>query len=184
MITEIDVRGVLARLGPDRPDRRDLVTRPTGRAVRSSIETELALLSGRTVVVLDFTAVRIIDCSCADEIVAKLVMASLAESGLDAFFVIRGLDDHQMEDIEAVLRRQQLALVADVGGSLRLIGEVADEARRTFQHLALHGTAAAEEVAAGLDWPLDAVRAILDELTLRRVLLRDSRGYRPPTAAA
>jgi hypothetical protein len=182
---QIDVRDVLARVGPDWPDRRDLVTRPTGRAVRSSIETELALLSGRTVVVLDFTDVRTIDCSCADEIVAKLVMASLVnESSLDAFFVIRGLSDDQMEDVDQVLRRQQLVLVAEVGGALQLVGEVADEARVTFAHLALRGMAAAEELAAELSRPTDVVRAILDELSLRRVLLRDSDGYRPPTAAA
>ena len=185
MITQIDVRGILARVGPDWPDRRDLVTRHTGRAVRSSIETELALLSGRTVVVLDFSAVRILDCSCADEIVAKLVLASLgSESGLDACFVIRGLNDHQMEDVDEVLRRQQLILVADIGGALRLIGEVAEDARRTFECLAGLGMAAAEELAIELARPLEAVRATLDELTLRHVLLRDSDGYRPPTAAA
>jgi len=182
---QIDVRAVLSRVGPEWPDRRDLVTRPTGRAVRSSIETELAaLLTGRTVVVLDFTEVRIIDCSCADEIVAKLVMASLRESGLDAIFVIRGLDDDQMDDVDEVLRRQQLVLVAEVGGVLRLVGEVADDARVTFEHLALRGMAAAEELAVELARPLDVVRAILDELSLRRVLLHDSDGYRPPVAAA
>ena len=185
MITQIDVCGVLARMGPEWPDRRDLVTRPTGRAVRSSIETELALLSGRTVVVLDFSAVRIIDCSCADEIVAKLVLASLAsETSLDAIFVIRGLDEHQMEDIDEVLRRQQLVLVAEYGGGLRLIGEVAEDARLTFEHLTLRGMAAAEELALELARPLDAVRATLEELYLRHVLLCDSGCYRPPTAAA
>jgi hypothetical protein len=185
VITQIDVRGVLARVGPDWPDRRDLVTRPTGRAVRSSIETELAMLSGRAVVVLDFSEVRILDCSCADEIVAKLVLASLVgESSLDAFFMIRGLNDHQMEDVEAVLRRQQLVLVAEIGGALRLIGEVADDARLTFELLAVRGMAAAEELAAELARPLDAVRATLDELYLRRVLLCDSGCYRPPTTAA
>ena len=185
MITQIDVRNVLARIGPDWPDRRDLVTRHTGRAVRSSIETELALLTGRRVVVLDFTEVRIIDCSCADEIVAKLVMASLvAESSLDAFFVIRGLNEHQMDDIDEVLRRQRLVLVAEFGGALRLLGEVAEEARMTFEHLALRGMAVAEELAVELARPLDAVRATLDELSLRHVLLCDSGRYRPPTAAA
>jgi len=184
VITQIDIRDVLARIGPDWPDRRDLVTRPTGRAVRSSIETELARLTGRTVVVLDFSSVRTMDCSCADEIVAKLVMASLGDSGLDAFFVVRGLNEHQVGDVHEVLRRQQLVLVAEIDGVLRLVGEVADDARLTFEHLATRGMAAAEELAAELARPLDVVRTILDELYLRRVLLRDSDGYRPPTAAA
>jgi len=180
---QIDVRGVLARVGTDRPD---LVTRPTGRAVRSSIETELARLSGRTVVVLDFTDVRIIDCSCADEIVAKLVQASLAAgSPLDAFFLIRGLREDQLDDIEEVLRRQQLAMVAiETPGRVRLIGEVAEDARATFERLAERGRAAAEDLAAELARPLDAVRATLEELCVRRLLLNDSGLYHPPNAAA
>jgi hypothetical protein len=48
----------------------DLVTRPTGRAVRESIER--ALTAG-TIAVMDFTGVGCLDYSCADEIVAKLV---------------------------------------------------------------------------------------------------------------
>jgi hypothetical protein len=182
MTQQIDVRDVLAQVGHVRPD---LVTRPTGRAVRSSIETELARLSGRTVVVLDFTAVRIIDCSCADEIVAKLVQASLTlESPFDAFFLIRGLDDHQIEEIEEVLRRQRLALVAECYGALRLIGEVTSDARLAFEHLAARGMAAAEDLADELAWPLETMRSMLDELAGRRLLMLDAGRYHPPTAAA
>ena len=48
----------------------DLVTRPTGRAVRESIERTLP---AGTIAVMDFTGVGCLDYSCADEIVAKLV---------------------------------------------------------------------------------------------------------------
>ena len=173
---------MLTQMGNGHPD---LVTRPTGRAVRSSIETELARLSGRTVVVLDFSAVRIIDCSCADEIVAKLVQASLAiESPYDAFFLIRGLHEDQIGELEAVLRSQRLALVAETGGMLQLIGEVADDARLAFEHLAARGVAAAEELADELSWPLDAMRATLEELAGRRLVLLEAGRYHPPSAAA
>jgi hypothetical protein len=182
VITQIDVRDVLARVGPDRPD---LVTRHTGRAVRTSIESELALLTGRSVVVLDFTAVRIIDYSCADEILAKLVQACLAaEDARDVFLLIRGLEDHQIEDLDEVLRRQRLALVAEMQGSLRLVGEVADEARLAFALLAARGRAAAEELAVELAWPLESVLATLEQLALRRLVLREAGDWLPPTAAA
>jgi hypothetical protein len=181
VITQIDVRGVLSRCVSDM--QRDLVTRPTGRAVRTSIETELAALSGRTVVVLDFSDVRIIDCSCADEIVAKLVQASLAADAPDAFFLIRGLDDDQIDDVEAVLSRQELALVAETGGVLRLIGAVRDAARQLFGRLAARGPALAEELAIDLAWPVEDVRVALDELAMRHLVLRDAGRYRTPTAA-
>jgi hypothetical protein len=177
------MRGVLAGIVPD---RADLVTRPTGRAVRTSIETALAGLTGRAIVVLDFSAVRIIDCSCADEIVAKLVQASLAsEAAAEAIFLIRGLDEDQMADVEEVLRRQRLALVAETEGAApRLIGEVADQARIAFDRLAARGPAAAEDLAAELAWPLEEVRAALEELAGRRLVLRDAGHYRPPSAPA
>lgn len=130
MITEIDVRTVLTQIGHGRPD---LVTRPTGRAVRSSIEPLLAQLPRPAVIVLNFTAVRVIDCSCADEIVAKLVEQYLAGEQLDAVFLLRGLHDHQITDIEEVLRNRRLALVAEVdGGALRVIGEIGAQARAAF----------------------------------------------------
>jgi len=181
VITQIDVRGVLARVVPDH--LTDLVTRPTGRAVRSSIEEELALLTGRTVVVLDFSAVRIIDCSCADEIVAKLVAASLADAGRDAFFLLRGLTDEQIEDVEVVLRGQRLALVAEASGTLRVLGEVADQARLAFARLATRGEARPEDVAQDLACSLEEARAALDELVVRRLVMREAGNYRPLTAA-
>lgn len=183
MITQIDVRDVLARVGSS--PMADLVTRPTGRAVRSSIESELARLSGRTVVVLDFSAVRMIDFSCADEIVAQLVHASLAEEiPADAFFLIRGLHDHMVEEVvEEVLRKRELALVAETSEGLRLVGSVDRDAQQAFARLVGRGQAAPEEVAADLAWPLDVARDVLAALAGRRLVLCDAGLYRPLSAA-
>jgi hypothetical protein len=182
VITQIDVREVLVQLGHGRPD---LVTRPTGRAVRTSIELELGRLSGRTVVVLDFSDVRIIDCSCADEIVAKLVQASFgSELQLDAFFLIRGLDDDQINDIDHVLRPQRLALVAETAGRLRLVGEVADDARAAFGLLAARGRTDARELADALAWTVEVARTVLDDLAGRRLVMHDDGLYLAPHTAA
>jgi len=181
VITQIDVRTILSRIGPD---RRDLVTRPTGRAVRTSIETELAQLAGWSVVVLDFTDVRLMDLSCADEIVAKLLHAWVGPAApARVCFLVRGLNDHQIEDVEEVLRGQRLALVAESQGALRLIGEVADQWRVAFERLATKGRSAAEDLAADLAWPLDDVRAALTELALRQLILEDAGDYLPPQVA-
>jgi hypothetical protein len=53
----------------------NLVTRPTGRAIRTGVESQLAEMEGvcaPCLSVLDFSQVRILDYSCADEIVAQL----------------------------------------------------------------------------------------------------------------
>jgi hypothetical protein len=155
--------------------------------VRSSIELELAALAeaaGLAVVVLDFNGVRLMDLSCADEIVAKLLLSWVGPaSPAHVCFLVRGLDDHQIEDVEHVLRNQQLALVAESRGTLRLIGEVADPWRVAFARLAERGRAAAEDLAADLAWPLDEARSALDQLALRCLVMEDSGHYLPPRAA-
>ena len=48
----------------------DLVTRPTGVAVRRCLERELAGLHEGDVALLDFSQIGMMDYSCADEVVA------------------------------------------------------------------------------------------------------------------
>ncbi|NIU79845.1 MAG: hypothetical protein GWN71_41805, partial [Gammaproteobacteria bacterium] len=66
----IDLRHILRHTVSDLYG--DLVTRPTGKAVRHGIEQALARADGRQVAVIDFSTVRCLDISCADEIVGKL----------------------------------------------------------------------------------------------------------------
>lgn len=183
MITEIDVRAVLSRSVAE--FHYDLVTRPTGRAVRTSIETQLRQYHGMNVVVLDFSAVRLIDWSCADEIVAKLLQASLAtESPVsELFFVIRGVSEHNAELLEEVLLRHQLAMVLEESGTLRLLGLVAERARMAFERLAFRGSAAADEMAADLACTLDEAKSLLDDLVGRRLATRSAERYLPLSAA-
>ena len=183
MINQIDVRAVLSRSVAE--FHYDLVTRPTGRAVRTSIEAELERYPGMSVVVLDFSAVRLLDLSCADEIVAKLLQTSLTpgSSAAELFFVIRGLHEHNAELLEEVLLRHQLAMVLEEGGTLRLLGWVAERARIAFECLLSRGSAAAEEMAADLSCSLDEARTLLDDLVGRRLVLRAAERYRPLSAA-
>ncbi len=92
----------------------DLVTRPTGRAVRESIER--ALPEG-TIAVMDFTGVGCLDYSCADEIVAKLVREKVR------VLLLRGTSDAHRDAIEPVLLGHGLAVVWErPDGTLHVIG--------------------------------------------------------------
>jgi hypothetical protein len=92
----------------------DLVTRPTGRAVRESIER--ALPAG-TIAVMDFTGVGCLDYSCADEIVAKLVREKVR------VLLLRGTTDAHRDAIEPVLLGHGLAAVRErPDGTLDVIG--------------------------------------------------------------
>ena len=109
----------------------DLVTRPTGAAVRDRIEAALADSDCHTAL-LDFSDVELLDLSCADEVVAKLL---LAEPGRAApFVVLRGLREEQHEAIEHVLTHHRLAVAATRYGAEApcLLGWASADARAAF----------------------------------------------------
>ncbi|MDQ6738695.1 MAG: hypothetical protein M3Z30_13480 [Gemmatimonadota bacterium] len=87
----------------------NLVTRPTGVAVRVYIEQQLQTSTDCAVTVIDFSSVGMMDFSCADEIVAKLVMQH--ESG-QPVFVFSGLSESHIEAIDVVLERHGMSLVS------------------------------------------------------------------------
>lgn len=125
----------------------DLVTRPTGRAVRSGIEQALAEAGGERVAVIDFGTVRCLDFSCADEIVGTL----LREHGQAHYFLLHGVSAAHCEAIEHVLERHGLAVVArDRDGRVRVLGQVPDRARREFSQLTGSGLTLPEDIANGL----------------------------------
>ena len=51
----------------------DLVTRPSGQIIRECIERDIEKEKNGEIIALDFSKIGIIDYSCADEIVAKLM---------------------------------------------------------------------------------------------------------------
>lgn len=183
MINEIDLTEVLARSVGSW--HRDLVTRSTGAKVRSGIEEALTSRPADDPVVLNFSAVRVLDCSCADEVVAKLLLEhAIGAEGRAVCFVIRGLTETHAEEIDHVLRRRRLALVAEeVGERPRLLGEVAPSAAAAWDVLADRGGAGEEEIALALALPPLEARLALDSLVGAGVVRLSEGRYLPLTAA-
>ncbi|MDQ3137880.1 MAG: hypothetical protein M3Q93_09890, partial [Gemmatimonadota bacterium] len=126
---------------------RNLVTRPTGAAIRNRIQQTLAGSSCRTAL-LDFSGIELLDVSCADEVVAKLLLYD-GESGAP-FVVLQGLREDQHEAIEHVLTHHRLAVAAvapdhaDEGP--RLLGWATADARAAFDCVCVRGALAVGEL--------------------------------------
>jgi len=164
----------------------NLVTRPTGVAVRTEIERAIAEAGGRTVTVIDFSQVTLLDFSCADEIVAKLMLRSVEDAARaiearheahraaggapEGYFVFRGICDRHLDAIEAVLERHGLAIVALLDGRPQLVGEVAAEERAAWDRLRELG--AAEAGALG-----DDAEPLLARLAARRLVMPVDGGW-------
>lgn len=179
MITHIDVRLVLRRRVCELYS--DLVTRPTGRAVRAAIEQQLAESGSRTLIVIDFTHVGLLDFSCADEVVAKLLLRYCAEdeSAEERYFVFRGISETHLDAIEQVLERHGLALVAEDGtDTVSLVGVVDDAERRAWEMLRDEGRRRPDRVAEQLSISAGEAASVLDRLYRRRLCMRGEDGYR------
>ena len=185
MINHIDVSSVLRRTVCDLYS--NLVTRPTGAAVRTEIETQVAALEGRTLTVIDFSNVNLLDFSCADEIVAKLLLrfsggppcadGSGPPPTHDGYFIFRGLHDAHLDAIETVLERHGLALVAESEEGAQLVGTVDDGDRRAWEEVCRLGSAAAEELAGAIGSSVEDTRSRLDALERRRLVMRLDGSY-------
>ena len=179
MITHIDVCSLLRRT--ECGLYSNLVTRPTGAAVRSEIEQLLrdGIAAGqRTLTVIDFSNVGLLDFSCADEIVAKLLLRESPDGMPEGYFVFRGILEHHLDAIEHVLERHRLAMVAEEPGSEpRLVGIVAESESACWAALRRRGPATAAELAEETRQSLEATQAILDGLCRRKLAMRVEDAY-------
>jgi hypothetical protein len=99
----------------------NLVTRPTGQAVREQIERDMEREPDGSVIGLDFSKIGVIDYSCSDEIVAKLLSRLLAGEYGDKYLVLLGMNDNQRENIEVALERKDLAIIAETNKGTRAV---------------------------------------------------------------
>lgn len=176
MIYHIDVSSVLRRTVCDLYS--NLVTRPTGLAVRLAIEEALAGQREPNVTIIDFTQVNLLDFSCADEVVGKLLDTYRHADGRpQTYFLIRGVHDGHLEAIEAVLERYDLAvIVEDEHGDIRLVGTLDDDARRLWLLVQQHGRVGPQELEALLGEPAELLAKVLDDLWSRRLVVRRDDG--------
>lgn len=150
-----------------------LVTRPTGQALRLGIESQLCELGSFCVSVLDFSQVVVLDYSCADEVVAKLLQRyQRADRPADAYFIARGLAEEHRDPIEEVLSRHQLALVAEFGGEFALLGHASGFERSVWSVLQQLSSASPSEIATHVAVSEPHVTGALDALVERRTVLR------------
>jgi anti-anti-sigma regulatory factor len=145
---------------------RIMVTRATGAAVRGRIESVLTESSCQAAV-LDFSGVEMLDLSCADEVVAKLL-----RSGRTRYVALAGLRDELRESVHEVLEPQHLcvACVTDADDlTPALLGSVTDDARAAFAQLGHEVPTTAAAVAATLGWAPERAAQALDALVTLRL---------------
>jgi len=126
----------------------NLVTRPTGQSVRERIERDMEQAPEGSVIGLDFSKVGVIDYSCSDEIVAKLLSRLLAGEYGEKYLMLTGMNDNQRENIEVALERKDLAIIAETSGGKRaVLGNLNKYLRDTLEFVVERKKATARELS-------------------------------------
>jgi hypothetical protein len=152
-----------------------LVTRPTGRAVRLAIENQLRVLPRPVLSLVDLSSVSILDFSCADEVVAKLVLALRDEEHRGTFVLFRGVRAFHRDPIQTVLERHDLrAVIQDDVGETQILGSVSEGERALWARLEVAGRIPFTQVESGeFLGPQEA--PVLEGLLQRRLIFRHPR---------
>jgi hypothetical protein len=156
---------------------RDLVTRSTGAAVRTGIERAIAE-GGCATTLLDFSEVGLLDFSCADEVVAKLLLRTQTED--ERYVVLSGLREEHSEAIDHVLNHHQIAVLAKIEAEAtpRALGRLAPELQDALAAVQQLGTGDAASLADAVGWTVERAADALQSLALLRLLCADQGHFR------
>jgi hypothetical protein len=113
----------------------------------------------------------ILDFSCADEVVARLVDDATKSRTHEAFFVFRGVHEPHRDQIESVLERRGLATVAETEpGRFQLLGTRTDGEERIWSEVERRGLVEPAELVEVANGSADL--AAFESLLERRLAFR------------
>ena len=151
----------------------DLVTRPSGQAIRERIERDIEKEEISAVVALDFSKIGIIDYSCADEIIAKLISRLLSGEYGEKYIILSGLNENQKENIEVALERKDLAVLAEMrDGRKVLVGNLNKYLQETLDMISEKGKVTAGDLSVALKLPANTSGTRLLNLHKKRLVKR------------
>jgi hypothetical protein len=141
-----------------------------------AIENQIAESARAILSLIDFSEVSVLDFSCADEVVAKLLLRYLEEDRpKEAFFVLLGVRHLHRDPIQVALERQSLVTVAEVEDQgFELLGSKEGAESRVWGLLEEHGRLSQADVSRLLPEPEE--RETLDRLVERRVVFLNPGG--------
>jgi hypothetical protein len=126
----------------------DLVTRQSGHVIRTRIEKDIEKEKDGEIIALDFSRIGIIDYSCADEVVAKLISRLLSGEYGDKYIVLTGLNENQRENIEVALERKELAVMVQMKDNKRvLLGTLNNYLKETLNFILKKGKITAKDLS-------------------------------------
>lgn len=141
--------------------------------MRNRIERDIAKEEDGAVIALDFSKIGIIDYSCADEIVAKLISRLLGGEYGDKYFILTGLNDNQEENMEVALERKGLAAIAQKRNGQKVqLGSLNNYLKETLDLIMKKGGLTAKELSQAMNLEANTSDTRLLNLHKKRLVKR------------
>jgi hypothetical protein len=156
----------------------DLVTRPTGAAIRGRIEEKIQS-SPHPTAHIDFSQIRLLDFSCADEVVAKLLLSICGDRA--RCVVLVNLTEAHRDALEHVLETHGLTVIGIMveDGRPQIIGWRNADLVHAFEAVQTLGAGDSGRLASALGWTIERAADALQSLALRGLVLAASGTFRP-----
>lgn len=125
-----------------RSNSLDLMTRQTGQRIFQHLENKIKQAKEGETVSLDFWGVGVIDYSCADEVIAKIVLRMIQNEYGDRYLILQNLTPTQKENISVALERKNLAIIGlkSKDKSWEIMGTIDDYLLETLEIIMKNGS--------------------------------------------
>ncbi|MEK6693710.1 MAG: hypothetical protein AABY44_09830 [Nitrospirota bacterium] len=152
---------------------KDLVTRASGEVLRRRIERDILNEEDGVVIAIDFSGIGVIDYSCADEMVAKLISRLISEEYGDKYILLTGLNKNQRENIAVALERKDLAVMVEMeNGEKIFLGNLHNYLKESLFLILKKNKITAKEVSEILGIRLNTSGTRLLNLCKKRLVKR------------
>lgn len=148
---------------------QDLVTRPPGKAMIAALRAQLRGATSGEPLILDFSGIRVMDVSFADEFLVPLLRD---EDGQMAV-CLEGPSEEALENIDARLKMEDLCCLVKSGKSYKLVGALDPVLQKVFAWLTDRKGATARDLSGQFHFSINAASNHLKRLYDRRTIMRE-----------
>lgn len=153
-----------------------IVTRETGRKIRAAAGRRLQKLESGALLTLDFSGTGIIDYSCADEFVAKLLTRLIAGEYGEKYLRLANLNPSQKENIDVALERKRLpSILVNPDRTWQCLGTIKPYLHETLNIVMSRERVSARDLSALLKIELNTSSTRLINLHRQRLVRRRER---------
>lgn len=149
-----------------------LITRRLGKEMKDYLLANLSEEEDNQILLLDFSGVKVLDFSWADEFVAKLAVEINADLHGNRALVVAHCSEDQFENINAALLQRSISLTALQKDRVFLIGDLKEPLLSTLNWVREQELVTARDLANHFAVAVNTASNRLSELAKRRLLFR------------